>query len=531
MASATLEQDVQQLQRWLQRLAGPPDASRAGAPLPASPADGELPELTGPLKVLLPRLNGLRARLRDPGAASRSPSLLQDALEMAAGLERRCERIARAHARLQAVPPRDDSEESCVDSSVVCQVEYDLHVAEATLEVFILAQALGPRTAGLARRVTDQRRRAARLHLQRLELITNPAAYPAGRVSQALLDERAMWANVVRSGDSVEPQGPRPEQVATEWVDKLADLVVLYTMIEERGHTDPFEWFREAEVEPELRHWHPELGTWGQRLRWLQELGRRRCLFTAGSTHPGEDQLLASAFVKARGDRGDATLVLAPRSYGRVGDGEAMLGDAAGRLGEIRMLHALRPGENPDAIIVPCVGMLRAIYGVGQGAFVAGTLCATMGHNVCEPLVWGIPTWTGPNHHADIVEWEEARAAMDPHLRSVDASGLVAMFREWFDMVDTGVVERNRPAAKAALEAYLSGLAERSPAKVGSIPPAVWRCAARATPHECPDCDGSPAACVRWGDLLRFRMADERQRRWFIPRFARFILKRMGQGP
>ncbi|MCX4243618.1 3-deoxy-D-manno-octulosonic acid transferase [Paraliomyxa miuraensis] len=536
--SATLDRDVQQLERWLRRLADRQQASRAGVPLPASPGDDALPELTGPLKILLPRLNGLRARQWGSLAASQSANQLETLLAMTRGLEQRCERLSTAHARLRAVPSESESEESRIDSALLCQVEYDLQVAEATFEVFVLAQELGPRTAGMAKRLADQRRRAARLHLRRLDIIATPAAYPSGIVPRELLDEREMWTGVAQSGARVHRKQPSPQEVATEWLDKSADLVVLHLMIEDRGHADPFRWFREADVQPRPRR-QPGLGrleeieTWGQRLRWLQELGRRRLLFTAGSTHPGEDQLLADAFGEARGDRDDATLVLAPRHWERRGGQGTVLRDevlrAAGGLGEVRLLSALRQGENPSAVIVPCTGMLRAIYGVGQGAFVGGTLCAAMGHNVCEPLVWGIPTWTGPNHHANILEWEEVQAAMDPHLRSVEASGLTAMFREWFHLVDTGAVERNRPTVRAALGAYLGGLAEQSLAKVGSIPPAIWRCAARVTSSGCPDCDGTPTACVHWADLQRYRMADEDRVRWFIPRFARFVLERMDE--
>lgn len=531
MATASLDEDVQRLERWLQELI---DQQPAGARSPVVPEGTDLPELTGPLKILLPRLAALRLGPRGPEARHHRPTRLQTLLEMTIELSQRCEQIDRAHARLRVVPPEVGMEESPIDTALLCKIDHDRHVAEATVQVFMLARELGPRTAALGKRVAELQRRAAGLHLRRLELLANPAAYPGGVVPQEILDERQLWIDAVGSGRPVGHKGLSPDEVATTWLDKSADLVALYTMIEERGHADPFAWFREDRVKPSIRLLNgsseDEAESWGQCLRRLEQLGRRRLLFVAGSTHPGEDQLLADAFGAARGDRRDTTLVLVPRHWEMRNAPQAELRQAVRRaaesLGDVRFFSELRDEDEPDAVIVRCTGMLRAIYGVGRGAFVGGTLTAAMGHNVCEPLVWGLPTWSGPNHHANIVEWEEARAAMDPYLCSVDTPQLAAMFTEWLEMVETGELERRRPAVKAALDAYLGDLARQSPSRVQSVPRAVWQCATRIGTDGCPDCDGAFTSCVHAKELERYRMAGERRLRWFIPRFARFILER-----
>lgn len=530
MASTPLEQDVQHLKRWFERLAAVQQASREGQPLPPIPEDGRLPELVGPLKFLLPRLNALRAGRRGP---TQRRNRLKHLVDMMGQLERRCEQISLAHTRLREVPEKSALGESSVNSADMCQLEYDLNVAEATVEIFAIADEVGPRTEASKKRMMEQQRRAAKLHLRRLDIISDPTIYPSGAVPQEILDEREMWAEAVVSGQRVQRKRASPEEVATDWLDKSADLVVLYTMIRDRGDTDPMRWFDESEVRPAIKHrdrsrrnWRR---SWAESMQALVDLGRRRVLFVAGSTHPGEDALLADAFAEARGERRDTTLVLAPRHWQTRGlDGDALkkaVHDAAGKLGTVVVLSELEPGDEPDALIVTCTGMLRAIYGVGQGAFVGGTLLSAMGHNVCESLVWGIPTWAGPNHHANIIEWEEVREAMDPHLRTAKEADLVAMFREWFERVDSGAVERERPVIKKALDTYLGRLAKESIPRVQAISRDVWRCATRATTGQCPDCAGTPAACQRRADFRRYRMADEERMRWFIPGFARYILE------
>ncbi|MEM7155542.1 MAG: hypothetical protein AAF799_22020 [Myxococcota bacterium] len=533
MAGTPLEQDVQQLKRWLQRLADVQEASRAGNPLPPTPEDGQLPTLAGPLKFLLGRLSALRTGRKGP---TQRKNRLRNLLTMADGLERRCEQIGRAHARLRAVPPKSAMGESAVNSADICQLEYDLHVAEATVEIFAMSLELGPRTEANEKRLIAQQRRAAKLHLERLNIIADPSIYPTGAVPQEVLDERDMWAEAAVTGKRVQRQRASPDEVATDWLDKSADLVVLYTMIRDNGVTDPLRWFTESGIRPAASHYdngrdEGSAWSWTSSMEALLALGRRRHVFTAGSTHPGEDKLLADAFEEARGDRRDATLVLVPRHWWIRGmDGEpvrAAVRAAASSLGRAVLLSELAEGdgEDPDAVIVECTGMLRAIYGVGKGAFVGGTLVSAMGHNVCEPLVWGIPTWAGPNHHANIVEWEEVQVAMKPHLRAVEKSELVAVFREWFERVDSGAIERERPAVRAALDAYLGGLAQQSPSRVQSIPTSVWRCASRVTKDPCSDCESTPETCRHWSDFQRFRMADEARVRWFIPGFARFVLE------
>jgi 3-deoxy-D-manno-octulosonic-acid transferase len=53
--------------------------------------------------------------------------------------------------------------------------------------------------------------------------------------------------------------------------------------------------------------------------------------------------------------------------------------------------------DDARVILVDTVGQLRDVWGLGQMAFVGGSLCREGGHNMIEPASYGIPVCFGPD--------------------------------------------------------------------------------------------------------------------------------------
>ncbi len=123
----------------------------------------------------------------------------------------------------------------------------------------------------------------------------------------------------------------------------------------------------------------------------LQE-GER--LIVSGSTHPGEEELVVSAYRRIVHAHPSVVLMLAPRHIERVDQVEAMIRNA----GFVAQRKS-RIGERvsgPRVVILDTRGELARAYREAVVAFVGGTLVPVGGHNLLEPAVWGKPVLFGP---------------------------------------------------------------------------------------------------------------------------------------
>lgn len=127
---------------------------------------------------------------------------------------------------------------------------------------------------------------------------------------------------------------------------------------------------------------------------------RKLKLFTAGSTHPGEEELILDAFAAARREAPDLLLVIAPRHIERAGE-VAALAASRGYSVHKRSDMETRAGRDPsparDAIILDTIGELRYVYAVSTACFVGGSLIERGGHNVLEPAACGKAPFYGPH--------------------------------------------------------------------------------------------------------------------------------------
>jgi len=188
-----------------------------------------------------------------------------------------------------------------------------------------------------------------------------------------------------------------------------------------------------------------------------------RPVFVAGSTGPGEEQLVLEAFTLARKETPLLHLILAPRHPERSDEVQTLI-SARGLSNRRLSVPASRPHCDTDVLLVDSVGQLGRLYKLGMAAFVGGSLVPIGGHNMLEPAALGVPVLFGPHtgHFSEPAAMLEKAAGCE---RVQDAQALgravAALLRDPARrqrMADNAekVVAENRGALKRSIELMLS---------------------------------------------------------------------------
>lgn len=120
-------------------------------------------------------------------------------------------------------------------------------------------------------------------------------------------------------------------------------------------------------------------------------------IWVCGSTHPGEEDFVFSAFTKFAEDN-TLFLILAPRDISR-GSELVSLARQFGLEARTRSNRA----TNGNVLILDTIGELASCYGIARLAFVGASLVAQGGHNPIEPAAYGVPVLFG-SHMEDFKE-------------------------------------------------------------------------------------------------------------------------------
>lgn len=120
-----------------------------------------------------------------------------------------------------------------------------------------------------------------------------------------------------------------------------------------------------------------------------------RPVLIAGSTHPGEESLVLTAFNSLRRQLPELLLILAPRHPHRAAD---IIAECR-KFGLATRLRSEKSAcdEPVDVFLLDTLGELRSFYAVSDAAFVGGSLVPVGGHNVLEPAAVGLPVMFGPH--------------------------------------------------------------------------------------------------------------------------------------
>jgi len=156
----------------------------------------------------------------------------------------------------------------------------------------------------------------------------------------------------------------------------------------------------------------------------LAQLGVRpgARLLVGGSTHKGEDAILAEQFLRLRARFPELFLVLVPRHFERsreVGRELAALGVKFAYRSEIGLRTQHRPGEI-DCLLVNTTGELPYFYEHAAVIFIGKSLTAEGGQNPIEPGALGKPMVFGP-HMQNFTEVVRSFIAQDGAAQVQDA--------------------------------------------------------------------------------------------------------------
>ena len=232
-----------------------------------------------------------------------------------------------------------------------------------------------------------------------------------------------------------------------------------------------------------------------------QELGlRQRPVWVAGSTHPGEDELVLEAHARVRGRYPESCLLLVPRHPVRgeqISDLARRRGFAVRRLGSEAPGQVSRSGsglsaqdarssqrladpaeqsffdlpadsrEPADVIVCDTMGQLQTLYGLSDVAFIGGSLVPVGGHNPIEAALCGQPLVMGPhtwNFDEVVAAFADADCLTRVESATQLASAVVAAFEDDRVRAAAGtqalqVVEQNRGATARLLALLRSRIA------------------------------------------------------------------------
>lgn len=129
-------------------------------------------------------------------------------------------------------------------------------------------------------------------------------------------------------------------------------------------------------------------------LRRLGFTGGER-IIVAGSTHPGEEDILLASFRHLSAEFADIRLILAPRHPQRGEEVAALVRKSGFEPVLLSAPEVKPPAGRPVIHILDTVGQLMAYYDAAEIVFVGGSLVNTGGHNILEPAALGKPVVCG----------------------------------------------------------------------------------------------------------------------------------------
>ncbi len=186
-------------------------------------------------------------------------------------------------------------------------------------------------------------------------------------------------------------------------------------------------------------------------------LAREHLLLVAGSTHPGEEEVMLDIFQSLKRSSPLIRLVLAPRHPER----SAQVGELVRQAG-LRPVFFSRNGRvtvQDDVMIVDTIGYLLQFYSAASVVFVGKSLTVHGGHNIIEPAMFAKPIVVGP-HMQNFKDIVQAFLMEHAVIQVEDALGLKTAIQQLLqneplrkDLGDKArmVVRRNRGAVERAV--------------------------------------------------------------------------------
>ncbi|MGR5319932.1 lipid IV(A) 3-deoxy-D-manno-octulosonic acid transferase [Vibrio sp. DNB22_19_1] len=142
------------------------------------------------------------------------------------------------------------------------------------------------------------------------------------------------------------------------------------------------------------------------------ELGIKRPIWIAASTHKGEDEQVLEAHKKILESQPNALLILVPRHPERF-DNVFELCQKQG-FNTVRRTSQTEVTESTQVYLGDTMGEMLTLIGAADVCFMGGSLAGDKigGHNVLEPAALGVPVITGPSYYnfKEIVEMMQVKS-------------------------------------------------------------------------------------------------------------------------
>ena len=194
-------------------------------------------------------------------------------------------------------------------------------------------------------------------------------------------------------------------------------------------------------------------------LRYFQG-AERRPVIVAGSTMPGENEIVLSGFERIRTLVRTALLVIAPRKPEHFDEVEQAARQAGFRTVR-RTALGIDQELRADVVVLDTIGELAQVYQLASAVFVGGSLVNVGGHNILEPAIYGRAVVFGP-HMQNFAEIAEAflqhQAAVQVHSGRELEDTLIDLLtnrdrRDRIGEAARALVEANRGAKDRTLDA------------------------------------------------------------------------------
>lgn len=132
-----------------------------------------------------------------------------------------------------------------------------------------------------------------------------------------------------------------------------------------------------------------------EKLREELKISPEALIFVAGSTHPGEEEIVLNCFLKLKNDFANLHLILCPRHLERLTEMERLINCQKLSFSRRTQLKNWLQ-KAPPVILLDTLGELAKVYSLASVVFVGGSLIPKGGQNILEPINFGKPTIFGP---------------------------------------------------------------------------------------------------------------------------------------
>ncbi len=197
----------------------------------------------------------------------------------------------------------------------------------------------------------------------------------------------------------------------------------------------------------------------------FSHVGPERDVLFGGSTHHGEEEILATVFLRLRQQFPSLCLFMAPRHVERVREIRAQL-DALGlRVALVSEATAGHEASEADCVLVDTTGELQRWYDIATVVFIGKSLTAHGGQNPVEPILAGKPVVFGP-HMENFATLAKALVSKNGAMQVRDIDSLERMITELLH--DSDARQRLVQNAREVLNAH-QGATARAAALIHEV--------------------------------------------------------------